>query len=79
MSIADIEIRHLGGQIVTVPIVQFTETELLFTWPMAGVFRLRVKGNKIVGLPAWKAVDHEKIKKLHWQLKRARDQKYDRG
>lgn len=74
--LASLEIVHLGGEVRTVPIVQFTPYTLFFTWPMCGMYEIRVSSNKIVGLKNWKMRDHEAGKVLLRKLNGERWEKY---
>lgn len=69
MSLHEIELVHLGGERRTVPVVGFDGTTIWFTWPMAGVYRIRVRTNEIVGMKGrWKAADHERLREIHRTL-----------
>lgn len=74
--LATLEIVHLGGEVRTVPIVQFTPYTLYFSWPMCGLYELRVKTNRIVGLKNWKAKNHEAAKHLLRTLNGEREARY---
>lgn len=67
--LGEIDIVHLGGEMRRVSVVNFTQTEIMFIWPMCGVYYIRVKDNVCVRAKRrWKAFDHQALKELHWKL-----------
>lgn len=61
-----LELIHLGGERRTVQVVGHDNATVWFVWPMAGIWKIRVMKNVIVGMRGrWRAVDHETLKELH--------------
>lgn len=61
--IGELTLVHYGGQKRTVPIVGFDSTVLFIQWE--GVWNVRVRTNKILGMPSWRAENHERMKEVH--------------
>lgn len=70
----DLEIVHLGGERRFVHVIAFSSTRLTFIWPMCGHYEIIVAKNRIPRAPSWRALDHVKMKIMHWELlKRANE------
>lgn len=63
-------LKHIGGQTMDVIVVGVRHRMLQLKFPMdlTPVYEIWVKSNRIVGLPAWKAADHDRLKDVYWKL-----------
>lgn len=63
VALSEITLLHYGGHEKTVPVIGFDSTVLFIQWE--GVWNLRVRTNRIAGMPSWKAKNHEDVKRIH--------------
>lgn len=71
MPLSELTLVHYGGHKKTVPIIGFDTTVLFIQWE--GVWTVRVRTNRIYGMPSWHAENHEEMKRIHRVLLKGRD------
>lgn len=71
--IGELTLVHYGGQKKTVPIIGFDSAVLFIQWE--GVLDVRVRSNKIVGMPSWKVENHDRMKEVHRLLMGQREKR----
>ena len=73
MALGELTLLHYGGHEKVVPVIGFDSAVLFIQWE--GVWNLGIRTNRIVGMPSWKAKDHEAVKKIHRMLVKDRGER----
>lgn len=62
--IYEVTIRHLGGETRRVAISGFTDSRLFFTWPLCGLYEIKVSDGTIIGLKTWRVADMSAMREV---------------